>query len=252
MTIDAPSPSQIPDLRRLWQEAFGDTDAFLDDFFSVAFACQRCRCVTLDGEVVAALYWFDCSYTYGRVAYLYAIATAANKRGRGICRRLMEDTHRHLASLGYVGAVLVPGDSSLFAFYERFGYRAFGALHELESRATAPTVVEVLDAAAYAARRRILLPPDGVVQEGENLAFLQRQATLYGGDGFVLAARRKNRELYGLEFLGDAKQVPHILATLGCAVGQFRTVGEGRSFAMYLPLGDASFPPPAYFGLAFD
>ena len=33
MTIDRPLPQQIPDLRRLWKEAFGDTDDFLDISF---------------------------------------------------------------------------------------------------------------------------------------------------------------------------------------------------------------------------
>ena len=62
MTIDLPAPDQIPQLRVLWQAAFGDTDAFLDIFFHRAFAPERSRCITQDGRVVAALYWFDCSW----------------------------------------------------------------------------------------------------------------------------------------------------------------------------------------------
>ena len=62
MTIDRPLPEQLPQLRGLWKEAFGDTDAFLDIFFHRAFSRNRCRCVTLNGQVVAALYWFDCGW----------------------------------------------------------------------------------------------------------------------------------------------------------------------------------------------
>ena len=61
MTIDRPTQMQIPQLRRLWQAAFGDTDAFLDIFFHRAYDARRSRCVTRDGRVVAALYWFDCA-----------------------------------------------------------------------------------------------------------------------------------------------------------------------------------------------
>ena len=75
MTIDLPKPGQIPQLRQLWQEAFGDSDAFLDSFFSLSFAPERCRCVTEENHVTAALYWFDCSCHGGKMAYLYAVAT---------------------------------------------------------------------------------------------------------------------------------------------------------------------------------
>ena len=33
MKIDHPDMTRIPALRQLWQEAFGDSDAFLDRFF---------------------------------------------------------------------------------------------------------------------------------------------------------------------------------------------------------------------------
>ena len=59
MTINAPIPRQIPQLKALWQQAFGDTAAFIDNFFATGFAPVRCRCLTLDGDVAAALYWFD-------------------------------------------------------------------------------------------------------------------------------------------------------------------------------------------------
>ena len=74
MTIDAPRQSQIPELRRLWQEAFGDTEEFLDAFGRTAFHAGRCRVAVTDGIVAAALYWFDCLHMGKPVAYLYAVA----------------------------------------------------------------------------------------------------------------------------------------------------------------------------------
>ena len=61
MIIDKPRPEHIRNLRQLWQEAFGDTDAFLDTFFDTAFSPERCFCV-LDRDVpVSVVYWFDCA-----------------------------------------------------------------------------------------------------------------------------------------------------------------------------------------------
>ena len=95
MNIDKPNPTQIPALRNLWKEAFGDTDAFLDTFFSTAFSEERCRLVTIEVDVAAALYWFDCLYMDQSAAYSYAVATATAYRGQGICHKLMADTSQH-------------------------------------------------------------------------------------------------------------------------------------------------------------
>jgi len=116
MIIDLPSASDIPALRALWKEAFGDSDEFLDSFMSTAFSPCRAMCAK-DGEKISAmLYWFDCECRGERVAYLYAVATAKGYRNRGICSALMERTHGHLSEKGYTGVLLVPGSPSFSPF----------------------------------------------------------------------------------------------------------------------------------------
>ena len=94
MIADYPALHQIPQLRILWKEAFGDSDVFLDAFFEYGFSPRRCRCMTEAGEVVTALHWFEASYDGQRFAYLYAVATAAACRGRGLFSALLADTKR--------------------------------------------------------------------------------------------------------------------------------------------------------------
>ena len=253
MTIDRPKQEQISALRGLWREAFGDTDEFLDIFWQTAYSPDRCRCITVNEEVAAALYWFDCLYEGSPIAYLYAVATAKAHRGQGLCRRLMEDTHRHLAARDYAGAILVPGEESLFRFYERLGYRVCSGVRSFSCDAgDAACAIRGLGTAEYAALRRQFLPRGGVVQEGENLAFLADQAAFYAGEDFVLAARREGETLVGIELLGDPAAAPPAVHALGCTCGTFRTPGNEMPFAMYLPLDGGTLPPPAYFGLAFD
>lgn len=252
MTIDAPLPGQVSQLRALWQEAFGDTEEFLDAFFDTAFSPDRCRCVCTDGKVAAALYWFDCSHMGRPVAYLYAVATAKACRGQGLCRRLMEDTHAHLEKLGYVGAVLVPGSEDLFRLYGGLGYQVCGGISQLTCiPGDRGTTLHRVDRDVYARLRRELLPSGSVVQEGENLDLLLTQAALYAGPGFLLAARQEGQKLQGLELLGDTAAAPGILQALGCVSGTFRVPGD-TPFAMYHPLENTGLPAPAYFGLAFD
>jgi len=92
MIIDKPTPSQLPALRALWKQAFGDPDDFLDCFYRVAFSPERCRCVIKGGSLAAVLYWFDCGWEGKRLAYLYAVATDTAFRGQGLCRELFANT----------------------------------------------------------------------------------------------------------------------------------------------------------------
>lgn len=253
MNIDAPSSAHIPQLRSLWKEAFGDTDEFLDIFERTAFSADRCRCVTENGDVVAALYFFNCSYSGERIAYLYAVATAKKYRGRGICRALMEDTHQHLEMLGYRAAILVPGSKELFDFYRKMGYEICSHIGEIRCfAADNGTTVRQIDSSEYAKLRRQFLPKNGVVQEEANLEFLKEQAAFYTGDRFLLAARSGKDTVYGLELLGDNDIAPEIVHSLGYSKGVFRVPEGDKPFAMYYPLGDENIVPPSYFGLAFD
>ena len=256
MIIDVPKKSQILALRRIWQEAFDDTEDFLDDYWRTAFDVNRCQCVETDGEVAAALYWFDCLCMEKHIAYVYAVATAKSYRGRGISHALMEHTHRHLANLGYAGVILVPGSEELFRFYEGMGYRVCSTIHEFSCNAAVNSVEEVslriVDKTEYAQLRRQMLPDGAVVQENENLDFLQMQAQLYAGSGFLLAARKEAEQLIGVELLGDGTKASKIVQALGCVQGTFRTPGEGKPFAMYHSLTGNTQKTPTYFGLAFD
>ena len=252
MTIDRPTPGQLGSLRRLFREAFGDTEEFLDIFFTRAYSPDRCRCVT-DGETVAAaLYWFDCQWKGKRIAYFYGVATAQSHRGQGLCRLLMENTHRQLRRLGYDGCVLVPQNDGLFAMYGKFGYRLCGCVAEFSCRAEgAPVRLKEVQPEEYAAARRRLLPKGGVVQEGVTLEFLSVFARLYTGPELALAAYPHEGKLVVCELLGSPESAPGILTALGYQEGTFRTPGQQKPFAMYLGLvNDPAMPD--YFGLALD
>lgn len=252
MRIDAPTPEQLPQLRELWKTAFGDSDTFLDHFYTSAYSPGRCRCVSTGGEVAAALYWFDVSCREQKMAYIYAVATAPAHRGKGLCRTLMTDTHAYLRALGHQGTLLVPEGEALRRMYAGMGYGGQTNISEFICAAGGePAPMHRIDAAEYAKRRRELLPAGSVVQEGENLAFLETMAEFYTGLGFLLCARREGDTLHVPELLGNTAAAPGILLALGAALGNFRAPGEGKAFAMFHPLTPGAIAPD-YFGLAFD
>ena len=252
MKIDFPTPKQGMELVRLWQEAFGDSLEFIEGFFCTAYSPSRCRCVTVDRKVVAALYWLDARLDGRRYAYLYAVATAAAHRGKGLCRKLMEDTHAHLALRGYDGAVLVPQTPTLRQMYGNMGYESCTTVDEFSCEAAAdPVELQRIGREEYARLRRDYLPRGGLLQEEENIAYLENMAFFYRGRDFLLSARTENGQLFSPELLGSTSAAPGILAALNCAAGTFRTPGGNIPFAMYRPLSKGA-KAPEYFGLAFD
>ena len=248
MNIDFPKVSQYPALKSLWAEAFGDEEPFIDLFFTTGFSPKRCRCVTENGQLAAALYWFDCEAYGGRLAYLYAVATAKAHQGKGICRALIENTHALLKEQGYRGAILVPSEPGLFGMYAKMGYRTINCMKTFSC--TPAGICDIRPAAPeeYTAARNALLPPGGVRQE-LGLSYLAGYAELYTGTGFALAGVRKADSFIAMELLGDKNAAPAILGALGLSKGTFRIPGS-NPFAMYHPLTAA--PAPTYFGLAFD
>ena len=250
MTVKSPDPKDVPALRLLFQEAFGDGDEFLDRFFSVAFSAKRCRCIEENGDVAAALYWFDCEYEGKPLAYLYAIATKQSFRGKGLCAALMEDTHRHLKEHGYIGAILSPAEPSLYGFYARFGYKTATYIRTFSADKSGSMPLRRISAEEYGAIRRRLLPEGSVIEEGVALRFLESDTELYAGDGVLLAAKMNEDTLFSPEFLGNTKKATAVLGTLGKESGIFRTVGDETPLTMFLSFSDIE--TPKYFGLVFD
>lgn len=240
----------IPALRRLWREAFGDPDAFLDRFFALGFAPERSLAAFSGEEPVGMLYWFDCRCRGEKLAYLYAVAVAERCRGRGLCRGLMTRAHEILGSAGYAGALLVPGDEGLRRMYGRLGYRDFGSLLRLSVRAGRPLPLERLTAGEYASRRRALLPDGAAVPEEAGLAFQSALGGLYAFPGGICAVELGDgaviRELLPMGSLA----APGILGALGAEAGALCRASGGGPFAMYRSLGVDE--PPDYFVMDFD
>ena len=251
MKPDYSVSGDIPKLRQLWKLAFGDTDAFLDVFFSVAFAPDRCRCIREGDAIPAALYWMDMECQGQKFAYIYAVATDPVFRGKGLCRMLMEDTAEVLTARCYAGAILVPQDEGLRTMYGRMGYLPATAIETGICAASVPCVVTEITAEEYAARRIPMLPEGSILPGQAALDFLAELARFYEGNGFLAAVSREQEHLRILEYLGDAEAAPALVAALAATEATLRKPGRGMEFAMYRPLKDGC-KKPEYYPFAFD
>jgi predicted N-acetyltransferase YhbS len=245
------APADIPRLRELWQEAFGDSQAQIGLFFAHGFAPERSLVLLQGDRILSALYWFDCRWKDRKMAYLYAVATWQARRGRGLGTLLMQEAARRLREQGYAAALLLPGSKSLYEYYKKLGYCVCTTIREVQVKASAPGVLEQITPEEYAAARRRLLPENAVHQEGANLAYMASQVRFYRGEGCVLAAAVSGGQVFCPELLGVGDPAA-VAGALGARVGLFRMPGPGRDFAMCLELQGPLPDKISYFGWAFD
>ncbi len=250
MTIDNPRQEEIPALRALWKQAFGDTEEFLDCFFTAGFSYDRCRCIFADSGVVAALYWFEGTAWGRKMAYLYAVATEKTHRGQGMGHLLLANTHAFLRDQGYEGVLLKPAEG-LEGFYASMGYAPFGAVTDREWEAGEKCYKRRVEAEEYGLLRREFLPRGSFCQDGALLRFLATRAELYTGEDFLAAvSREKPAEI--LEFLGNREKIPGLLGALHLQKARVYTPGGNAPAGMYLSLTQTPISVPAYMGLAMD
>lgn len=252
MRIDHPTDKELNGLSALWQQVFGDSEAYISTFFRLARVKKRCFCVTDGDAPVGALYWLDMWCRGEKLAYLYAIVTAPQRRGQGICKKLMNHTLNTLAASGYAGALLVPESPSLRQMYRKMGFEDGAPLQEFTVEGgIAPMALEELSGSAYFALRERSAGADAVIPGEEALALLSRYAGFYRGEDVLFIAARNGDTLCVTELLGSADAAPAIVNAFGCSRGIFRCPGGSEPFAMYRGLHDR-FRQPGWFSTAFD
>ncbi len=266
-----------PRLRQLWQLAFGDSDDYIDCFFAACPDPERVLVLADESGVQAMTAWFDMplvSADGGQWpgAYLYAVATHPDCRGKGYAGRLLDWAGEWLRGKGFSCLTTVPASESLHRFFAANGFEEQFALVEREiapDRTLAPAPIAAVEWQEYGKLRKAQLSGVAHVACGaEGLAYQQAVCRLSGGGLF-----RVGSGCACVERAGDTAVVKELLAPVAehyavlsalaktipakrwlvrtpCQAGQ-----EGTPFAMYRWLVErpAQWPAnPAYFGLAFD
>ncbi len=120
------SKKSIPLMKALWKEVFGDSDAFIDMFFSVFYKPSKAY-LAFDGEeLVSMLFYMDTGLKYFKkslkCAYLYGVATKASERSQGHFHLLHEKLLSDLENKRYDAVLVIPQSDSLASFYRELGY----------------------------------------------------------------------------------------------------------------------------------
>jgi predicted acetyltransferase len=124
--ISFPSKKHFSALKKMWNDAFGDSMQIIDRFFETA-ELQNIICAFCDDEPVSALYAVDSQVSVNgelyKAYYVYAVSTKKEFRGRGLSLKILEFLERTARERGYSYLFLVPADNGLFELYKKSGFQ---------------------------------------------------------------------------------------------------------------------------------
>lgn len=126
--IRPPQTADLPAMQALWRAAFPEDreGAFVPWYFGERYRADRAWLLLADGKLAAMAYAPDVTMQIaGRrilLPYVQGVATAAEYRRQGYCRRLLGHMKRELAALGYPVWLLKPFKAE---FYRPLGFRFF-------------------------------------------------------------------------------------------------------------------------------
>ena len=266
MSFGTAKAADLPRLKQLWMDCFGDAEDYVNLYFAHAFVPENVF-VLREPEIATMLISFPVRWIAPDGdelpgAYLYAVCTDPARRGKGLCKLLMHQSEQALKARGCAFTCLRAASAGLEAMYRRMGYSSRFTNRELVVSASPeaePQAVSCqrLTPTQYYNLRQLALQGAFVDYGPEVLAHQGRLGPLlsFNGGEAIAALEQYGETAIFKEYLGPAALLPAIQATLHLKTLTARTPAPadtpGAPFAMAKPLSNLE-APFGYLGLAFD
>lgn len=199
----------------MWKICFGDSDSYIDDYFSYVFDPQHMLvCVDHAQKLVAMMTLLPASlmldHCQHQGVYVYAVATLPGYRNKGLMTQLQQKAEVYCQQMDYAFMTLVPAHRALFGMYRKLGYQAKCCLshqkvspssyHEV---AATSHITQITFIRFFEMRQQYLSTFDCPIQLGSDLnQYLYRQLTHEGnqilqvenhlGCGYVVCRKQGN------------------------------------------------------------
>ncbi len=271
----------VPRLTALWQDAFGDSQDYIDRFFGLFLHPDSCLAAEVDGKLVSAMYLMDGPLLFppsGRslsTTYTYALATDPAYQGQGIGTAVYKACVDAALERSDAACVL-PAEKALYPFYERAAsckpvsqVRQAVLTRDQVAPGRAEDAVSVSLGEYYLRRKAILRGRPYALMTRDMFTLEQYQMQRFGG-GFISV----DGDIAAVEMDGDACRVLELLApeadwmdVLAAVAARFPAAryelrtplffpgpGEERPFILATVRPDAPLLalPGLWWGFAFD
>lgn len=181
-------PWMIPDLTKLWQGCFGDSEEYISFFMTRRFCPEETTVWLEDGRAVGAAYLLPCKIGTHEACYCYAVGVAPEYRGRGICAAMLSAMEHRCTARNLL--LFCAPSKGMPDYYHQRGYRdaffcrwaVFSAVGKVE-----PLSPVEAESGLYTRLRNQFLPREGLVRWDEPAAeYALAEHRLCGGFAHLL------------------------------------------------------------------
>lgn len=272
-----------PLCKDLWKTAFGDDDAYIDNYYNNYYRPERVVTLKDDGVLcgMLALFPLELRWPDGgvtRASYLYALAIHPEFQGQGLGTFLLRYADFYVGEQAVPFLSTVPAQPGLERFFAAAG--AFQPCHPIDEAtvdapAPGPVPAQPVSAAQYRETREALLEGTGHAVYGEDYLEYQAKVSALSGGGLFKMDTPKGPACAVAELDGDRLDVRELLSPAGeqlAALAALTARFPAKTCRVRCPAGWGELPgaarrtfgmgkrvPPTpkilgetYFGLAFD
>ncbi len=115
--------SDLDAIKKLWKEAFSDTDSFIEWNFKNNYSEENTFVLEYDKDIVSVVQIIPHTLVMNKkelsVAYIWGLLTKKEHQGKGFVRKMLEYLFVELYKRGYDISILT---SAVGNMYEKFGY----------------------------------------------------------------------------------------------------------------------------------
>ena len=257
------NPNDIPQLKALWKEGFGDSEEEINAFFEKVWPNAGGFCAEENDRIVSMVFALPVTLSLAgetkKAVYLYAVTTQEKFRRQGICKKLLAFAEKELKKKYVSCMLLVPEDDHLAAYYEGLGFSQTPSVQllDLQEQKQAGEAAEI-SAQAYAGLRETILFDVPHVQydkmllsyEAAHYKFYQLQIANSFGCAAVCA---KEGGCVVDELLPDAAFLPALATVIPADRWYVKCPGQTHVFSMmkWLEEEDPVYAS-AYLAFSFD
>lgn len=131
MDISFATEKDVPEVRQIWKECFGDSDSYMNNFFAFPFKWENTIVAKCNQKCIGALQLFPHDFVINgkthKSMYVGGVSVLPEYRRIGVCKNLMLYAEQYMLDNDVAISFLVPFS---FAFYEKMGYECISYLSE--------------------------------------------------------------------------------------------------------------------------
>lgn len=128
MDLRYSTKQDIPGIKKLMKNVFGDNDQFLHLLFHHLYH-DNILLYEENDEIISMAFLLPAFMNYGQskipMTYLYACATDEKYRGQGLMGNIIERAYQDEEKKQGGGLFLLPASESLYHYYEKYGFQCF-------------------------------------------------------------------------------------------------------------------------------